>query len=360
MIICKIYLDNIYCFDDFSYDFIYPKKIVNSSIEKEYLEKAPNFKYRKVNILIGSNASGKTSFGKSLLDILILLKKKQLSYQMMVNDKDKDAHFIIEIVDDNYIFYYVEGIIKNEKDINIKLIKEEIKPTDSYKSIKGRIDEKIDKTNFISYLELDNDFAFSWHFEFPFTDNNLQTVDLSLLDFSEDEYLEILNRILKTLDPSIISVTKSKEIDRCIIINMKNRAIPIEHLRLIRDIQYLSSGTKYGLILADLVAGLKFERFNLNYVDEQFSYINSDIEISLLSKMVDLLKDCSQLFFTTHNLDVLEMKFPKHTFNFLENGKKIRMINASERIIKNNVSVRNSYENDRFENLPDCGLIYEL
>ena len=40
MIICKIYLDNIYCFDDFSYDFIYPKKIVNSSIEKEYLEKA--------------------------------------------------------------------------------------------------------------------------------------------------------------------------------------------------------------------------------------------------------------------------------------------------------------------------------
>ena len=65
MVIAKVYLDNILCFKEFNVDFTYPKKIVNSTIKNEFLEGVPNFKVKKVNILIGSNASGKTSFGKA-------------------------------------------------------------------------------------------------------------------------------------------------------------------------------------------------------------------------------------------------------------------------------------------------------
>ena len=47
----------------------YPKKIVNSSIENEFLTGFTNFRYKKVNILMGANATGKTSFGKMLMNI---------------------------------------------------------------------------------------------------------------------------------------------------------------------------------------------------------------------------------------------------------------------------------------------------
>ena len=48
--------------------------------------------------MIGSNASGKTSFGKALLSIFLLLTKKEFDYDALVCDKDKEARFIIEFV----------------------------------------------------------------------------------------------------------------------------------------------------------------------------------------------------------------------------------------------------------------------
>ena len=75
MIVMYVKLKNICAFDDFNANFSYPKKIVNSSIEREYLPGFPNFRYKKVNILLGTNASGKTSFGKILMYIFNFMKK---------------------------------------------------------------------------------------------------------------------------------------------------------------------------------------------------------------------------------------------------------------------------------------------
>ena len=36
-----------------------------------------NFRYKKVNILMGANATGKTSFGKMLMNIFHFMDKKQ-------------------------------------------------------------------------------------------------------------------------------------------------------------------------------------------------------------------------------------------------------------------------------------------
>ena len=69
MIILKLKLDNIYGFKDFELDLTYPKKIVNSIIENEHLAGFPNFRYKKVVILMGANASGKTTLGKAIKDI---------------------------------------------------------------------------------------------------------------------------------------------------------------------------------------------------------------------------------------------------------------------------------------------------
>ena len=78
MIIMDLKLDNLCAFRDFHVNFSYPKKIVNSYIENEHLEGFPNFRYKKVNIIMGSNATGKTSLGRLILSIFILIAKSHL------------------------------------------------------------------------------------------------------------------------------------------------------------------------------------------------------------------------------------------------------------------------------------------
>lgn len=360
MIITSVYLNNLYCFNDFSYDFTYRKKIVNSTIRNEFLELAPNFKYKKVNIIVGSNASGKTCLGKALFSIFSLLKNKVFDYGTIVNNKNKIAQFKIEIIDDKYVFYHIEGEIISKENILIKIVKDQINFTDTYSKVVQKVKEKINKVDAINYLSLNNEFSFSWNFLFPLTDKTLDSIDLNYLLKNETDYLNIINKVMKTLDPSIKRITKSNEIKDCIIIETKFNSIPIENGRNLKGILYLSSGTKYGLILANIIFAIKFEIFNFVYIDEQFSYLNNDIELNLISLLIDILPDCSQLILTTHNTEVLDMNLPIHSFNFLTNFKKIDLINASERIIKNNISIKNQYENDRFGNLANTSLLCDI
>ena len=69
MIITDITINNLYCFDDFYVDFSYPRKINSSTIDCEFLEERPNFNIKRFCVIMGSNSSGKTSFGKVLCGI---------------------------------------------------------------------------------------------------------------------------------------------------------------------------------------------------------------------------------------------------------------------------------------------------
>lgn len=59
MIVMNIEMDNFMSFNNFAMNLSYPKKIVNSSIENEFLTGFTNFRYKKVNILMGANATWK-------------------------------------------------------------------------------------------------------------------------------------------------------------------------------------------------------------------------------------------------------------------------------------------------------------
>ena len=48
MIVMDVRIDNFYAFKNFHMNMSYPKKIVNSYIEDEYLSERPNFRYKKV------------------------------------------------------------------------------------------------------------------------------------------------------------------------------------------------------------------------------------------------------------------------------------------------------------------------
>ena len=79
MVIMDVKFDYFYAFRNFHMNMAYPKKILHSYIENEFLEGYPNFRYKKVNIIMGANASGKTSLGKMLMNIFNFLKKKEFS-----------------------------------------------------------------------------------------------------------------------------------------------------------------------------------------------------------------------------------------------------------------------------------------
>ena len=76
MIVLDVRLDNFYAFKNFHMNLTYPKKIVGSCIPDEHLSGRSNFRYKKVNIFLGANATGKTTFGKILMKIFNFIEKK--------------------------------------------------------------------------------------------------------------------------------------------------------------------------------------------------------------------------------------------------------------------------------------------
>ena len=131
------------------------------------------------------------------------------------------------------------------------------------------------------------------------------------------------------------------------------------------DTNLLSSGTKAGVEVAQVVAALIQGEYTFYYCDEKFSYIHSDIEKAVLSLMIDYISSNDQLFFTTHNTDILDMNLPKHSFAFLRKDVSntdcpITCIEASSLLKRNTDSLKNAVENDLFSCAPSVDLIFAI
>ena len=103
MIILNVKLKNIYGFRDFAADFTYPKKVVNSFIENEHLAGRPRFRYKKAVVLIGANATGKTSFGKSLVRIFRYIESGDEKGLFEMVTPGKCGEFIVDFVNEDFI-----------------------------------------------------------------------------------------------------------------------------------------------------------------------------------------------------------------------------------------------------------------
>lgn len=94
MVLLDIKLKNFLLFNDFSMNLSYPKKTVNSSIENEHLVNRPNFRYKKLIVLMGANASGKTALGKVLMAAFNFISKRESALiAELIEDTQKDACF---------------------------------------------------------------------------------------------------------------------------------------------------------------------------------------------------------------------------------------------------------------------------
>lgn len=369
MIVMDVRLDNFMAFKNFHINMSYPKKILNSYIDEEFLKDRPNFRYKKVNILMGANASGKTSFGKMLMNIFNFMDKREVErITELICDVSKKAKFSIDfITNDEYSLYrvVVEIAPKTEEkyknsDISVSVNKVMINVKDSYESCSKRLDEMgvLVENNITEELEKIK--GLSWLFEYP-TDSQF-VYDFPKENF--DGYLTVLENTLKALDPSIIKVEKILNVKNTFVVRMKYQDVIIQDGKIIKS-DVLSSGTKAGIAIANMVASIINGDNGFYYCDEKFSYIHTDIEKAFLTLMIQCLKSNDQLFFTTHNTDILELQLPKHSFTFLrkdldDENEPIKCVSASEFLKRNTDSLKNAVENDLFSTAPSTELIYQL
>lgn len=367
MVILDLKLNNFYAFKNFHINLTYPKKIVNSSIPGEHLLDRPNFRYKKINVLLGANASGKTTFGRIIMKIFNFMDKK--NYEIITGaicDRNNEASFVLDLASRNNVFYRVTCIIKpcnNDKytaeNICLQVHEEQIRVGDSYESCLKRVETlRFEPAeNYLTELEKMGELA--WLFEHP--RDNKRVLDLPNKD---EKFRFVLENVLKSLDPSIKGVKISQDVDNGYVITLSNDAIVIQSGQPL-DIDLLSSGTKSGIEIANMISSLIQKLNGFYYCDEKFSYIHSDIEKALLSLMIDYVDSGEQLFFTTHNTDVLDMNLPKHTFTFLRKDinnvdQPITCIEASSLLKRNTDSLRNAVENDLFSTAPALELIYSI
>lgn len=367
MIVLRLKIDNIYSFKNFSMDLTYPKRIVGSSIEEEHLADRPNFRYKKVNVIMGANASGKTTLGQILMKIFNFLEMKNHEFVTnVICDTSISASFTIDLASPDCILYRANCVISprnGEKytidDVRVEIRQEKIRKNDSYESCIRRLESKsyLFEKNYIE--ELEKICNLDWLFEYP-----QDTTRRIRLPKNDNKFILVLDAILKSLDPSIISVEESKDVENAYVIRLPSKAVVLQDGELFTTM-FLSSGTKAGVEVADVVSALIQKRYSFYYCDEKFPYIHTDIEKAILSLMISSVPTNGQLFFTTHNTDLLDMDLPKHSFIFLKkdvNNQEcpISCVYASSLLKRNTDSLKTAVENDLFSTAPALDLIYSI
>ena len=367
MVLLDIKLDNFLVFKDFEICTSYPKKIVDSGIGKEHIEGKPNFRYKKLIILMGANATGKTALGRILMTIFNFIANKEYSRIVeLIDDNEKEAVFSLDFVQENTELYRISGRIAPKAgddyqsgDIKVSVKKTAILANDNYEKCVERLERESEGV-FPSYIEaLESIPKISWGFEFPHETNSRFLVWRN----RKPIYLSILKQTLMTLDPRIIDVVSVPGDQDVISIRYPHCSVLMNKGRII-DKDILSKGTVEGIGIAELIAAMKTSLDGFYYVDEKFSHIHSEAEKAFLSLLIDLIGTNQQLFITTHNSDILDMNIPKHSFAFLRrdetDNNHISCVFASEYLKKNTLSVKNAVENDVFSSAPDLSGIYKL
>lgn len=393
MIFTKITIDNLYSFKDTEIDFTL-KRTSESTIDSEHLSFAKRFKYKKVCILSGANASGKTSFGRVLCGIQNYLERLELIDYLEegICNKAKTAQFSAEVVTvdtpqsgtlhylnvsfrDNGKSVVVEKIIyastriqPSETNFSARVRLQNIVKNDSDRTVDQRHvidyvnDEQFALSNFRVFSESLNNFIFpGWHYSFA-QEEDAMLRSGKKLNLSEP----LLSKFLRAFDPTIKSVERlgKKSFDGLKIIWQNEDTVSVLFGKNgeITNPHRMSSGTREAVMMTTTLSRIKEDGYSaVYYIDEQMAYCHSEMEQAVLNLLVDYLSDNAQLFYTTHNFDIIELNFPVHShYIFKKEANSAQIINVHDHFKKNDRGLLNYVKNNAFRTLPDTSGIDDL
>ncbi len=358
MIILNIKLKHVYGFDDFQMNFTYPRKLSVSLIGEEALAGRERFRYKKAIILMGTNATGKTSLGRALLKIFSSVKEANEAFLRDLYSGDQPAEFLVDFVNEGHTLHRLKGSVKGE-DVNLHYYSAEIGEKDSYEmAVEKLTDRTADLNGNIKELKKQVG-VLEYRFAYPEIETSLRVSDVK-----KDALLKTLRAVIGTLDPTLTNISIAKDLKDSFIIRRRSKEIIIQEGKLLNR-ELMSSGTAEGIDIAVFLASMLSNRNCFYYCDEHFSYIQSDIEKRIFGLMVERLGANEQLIFTTHNTDMLNLNLPKHTFAFMrkeidDTDYKVTVSFASDYLKRHTDSVKCAMENDVFGSLPDDSLLDDL
>ncbi|WP_386698116.1 hypothetical protein [Lonepinella sp. MS14436] len=393
MLFTHLYIDNLYNFHNTSIDFTLKRKILNSSVADEYLAERPNFRFKRVCIVSGANASGKTSLGRILRYIQHFILFPNSNLLNKINHKEKEAIIRVEFVlpATNTIHYLeIKQTAENIKNYpHIVYSALPIRPNDTAYSARKRLMSLVEKcgetkidgaiyhqnTN-APYLFEDIKPIISDHLCFYYMFSNTQDNDKSEITIKKDSYLnkDILENILKNFDPSISSVNELMDKDEleAYVIRFKNKdSVIINKTGEIVNQERLSKGTFDAIQVAEFFAFIKeMASFNQKFdkqtcatyfLDEKMAYSHSELEQAMVNLIIQTMGRYSQFIYTTHNYDVLDMNLPVHSFLFVrKEDDSAEFVQPETLFKKNDRSLLNYIQNNIFYTIPDTSLIDEL
>lgn len=379
MIITRLYIDNLYGFQDFELDLTYPRKQTQSLLDYEYLEDVPKFKFKRVCILMGTNASGKTSLGKVLWGIQgainrsdgLFITLPSHFYESICN-KETVAQIKIEfVIPKSNTFHYVNIEFDQNKVINFKSRKIDLRQNDTNFTAEVRLKKQVNEDTL--FFNFDHELFSSFYYAFAENHSN----DLYIGRNLKSENLNKLLCILRTFDSSIIDVNPLKTEKKDGEIIFEGYTVFFENGDSVKVTDNgetftekgknrFSKGTYDVLSVADFILNImrnaeENESFTY-FLDEKLASSHSELEIAILNLIIQKLNKCSQFFYTTHNYDVLDLNLPAHSFAFLHKELGYCSVEHPEKLgfSKNDRKLKGYVRNNYFRTVPSTHLLDDL
>ena len=380
MLFLYIACDNIFMFKDFFLDFTYERKISHYLATDDTIFPNSQINVRKKMLILGGNASGKTTFGVLMCAINnyimnVPVTNSRVNLYNAIYDRTKESYFMTEfVIDDNayrvYCKFNKQGIIeeylkkvKVYKSYNIKKLRSVLDEAPficEYHNYKQ--DETITNTEiFMSSMlgEADSyikEVGSKVAFHYLFSNYSNQTAQNKI-----NVGVDVLNNILPGIDNSVDKVVSLNPSDKDLSTNsylivFKNGSqvtIPEGDLTFSQK-DRLSHGTYEALTFLNVLQELKTRPDATLYIDEKLPHLHAELEAFLIMKAL-LIKRSAQVFFTSHNSELLDLNVPNNAFLLFKRCKEgfNKAMFVSQTLNKNDRSVRNYYENDYFGVLPD-------
>ena len=398
MLLLKLECSNFFLFENLSLDFTYPRKLNSEIAKNDEIFPGSKIKVRKHIVIMGANASGKTTLGELLCLIYNFLIVRDVgpmnNLGQSINDTSRPASFTIEFSIQKTAYrlsatFDKDGLIKETltqsdilKKYNISELRHHLDTDNSQKYDRNENTEF--SPGFYSYLlrlrineDLVSCFRAGLQFWFilsAFQNNTIGQSGFPILDVSlVAKLLPVLDNSIQSVNPlypkissaptSSASTTTNENLPspedhpkscRIIFKNGQQKDISFEDITELRT-THLSQGTIEAIAFSSVLSFLRESNHATVFVDEYLSHMHSELERYIIWLSFLMKKPDSQLFFTTHNTEVCDLRLPINSFLFLKREKDgtNTALWANSLLIKNDRNFRNYYENDYFSVLPD-------